>query len=240
MERTTIENIIATSLEEISLLVTEGKCRSRIIMPFYRTKAENEDTIRYSEQELKQIFLNLLCNNTSFFYSVETPSEYVYSFSNSDQPQIKKLKEEDDHYESARFDVSLYNTANPKDLMCHIEFKHENADEKEIGKDLLKLTNEFGNYNKNFFVHYIVRKSNQWITSTFPSVIKKYRNTLPYLEKERENFSKVWVYLMFNKKDNNPEKSILIFSLQDLSQLSKEPSDEECFRWKEMLQEKYL
>ena len=43
MERTTIENIIATSLEEISLLVTEGKCRSRIIMPFYRTKAENED-----------------------------------------------------------------------------------------------------------------------------------------------------------------------------------------------------
>ena len=60
------------------------------------------------------------------------------------QPQIKKLKEEDDHYESARFDVSLYNTANPKDLMCHIEFKHENADEKEIGKDLLKLTNEFG------------------------------------------------------------------------------------------------
>ena len=153
MERTTIENIIATSLEEISLLVTEGKCRSRIIMPFYRTKAENEDTIRYSEQELKQIFLNLLCNNTSFFYSVETPSEYVYSFSNSEQPQIKKLKEEDDHYESARFDVSLYNTANPKDLMCHIEFKHENADEKEIGKDLLKLTNEFGNYNKNFFVH---------------------------------------------------------------------------------------
>ena len=120
MERTTIENIIATSLEEISLLVTEGKCRSRIIMPFYRTKAENEDTIRYSEQELKQIFLNLLCNNTSFFYSVETPSEYVYSFSNSEQPQIKKLKEEDDHYESARFDVSLYNTANPKDLMCQL------------------------------------------------------------------------------------------------------------------------
>ena len=150
------------------------------------------------------------------------------------------MKEEDDHYESARFDVSLYNTANPKDLMCHIEFKHENADEKEIGKDLLKLTNEFGNYNKNFFVHYIVRKSNQWITSTFPSVIKKYRNTLPYLEKERENFSKVWVYLMFNKKDNNPEKSILKFSLQDLSELSKEPYDEECFRWKEILQEKYL
>ena len=88
MERTTIENIIATSLEEISLLVTEGKCRSRIIMPFYRTKAENEDTIRYSEQELKQIFLNLLCNNTSFFYSVETPSEYVYSFSNGDSSSL--------------------------------------------------------------------------------------------------------------------------------------------------------
>lgn len=45
---------------------------------------------------------------------------------------------------------------------------------------------------------------------------------------------------MFNKKDNNPEKSILKFSLQDLSELSKEPYDEECFRWKEILQEKYL
>ena len=152
-----IENIIEDSLKELKNRITQpstnidGNITSRLIFPQYRDKSA-----RYSEQELKQIFLHKIENNTNYFYSVETPTKHVYHFSDTEMPLVKENHEKDDKYESARFDVSLYSKNNKDDLLTHVEFKYGNPDKKSgICKDFLKLVSEvkFTNEKKNFFVH---------------------------------------------------------------------------------------
>ena len=69
-----IENIIEDSLKELKNRITQPSTNtdknitSRLIFPQYRDKSA-----RYSEQELKQIFLHKIENNMNYFYSLETP-----------------------------------------------------------------------------------------------------------------------------------------------------------------------
>ena len=84
MEKDLVENLIIQALQETSQLVINGVSKSHIIMPYYRAKIDDEISIRYSEQELKQVFLSLVREQPDLFYSVETPSKFVYSFSNDE------------------------------------------------------------------------------------------------------------------------------------------------------------
>ena len=216
VESTKIENLIIESLKEMSELVKNETCNSRIIMPHYRAKEDNDNTIRYSEQELKQIFLHTVETKSKMYYSVETPSEYVYSIKNSKVPEIKRLKEKDDHYGSARIDTSIYSKPDSKNLFCHIEFKHGNPDVNEIAKDFLRLTHELGEADNSYFIHYVVRGSNKWKSETFPSLMDKYMKATKIVANEEKNLNKVWIYLMFVKIGKKKEVFVFKFNLEQL------------------------
>lgn len=233
MKKEIVENLILQSLQETSQLIIDGTSRTHIIMPHYRAKINKEITIRYSEQELKQVFLASLSGNQDLYYSVETPSKYIYSFKGTKAPKIEKLEKDADHFESARFDVSLYDSNNVEDLCCHIEFKHENPQNFNISKDLLKLSHEIieCKYKKNFFVHYIVRESKLWKSKSLPSVIKKYRKAINLKNMNLENLSSVWVYLMFVNIGDEKETFVYKFNLKNLDDLTLEPTNESIKAW---------
>ena len=225
-----IEELIEKSLKDlVSALTTDEAC-GKLIFPCYR-----DSNIRHSEQELRQIFLRNVEEDGNYFYSVETPTKYVYCFKNSETPNVKVPDDTDDNdednYKSARFDVSLYN----KDYKVndnashHIEFKYGNPDQKNaICKDFLKLVSEvkFTNEKKNFFVHYLCVKTEKgWESRTFPSLFSKYLDSVADIIKSdlinEEDLSKVTVYLLciFEEPEAESEPKIASayhFSLADL------------------------
>ena len=127
----------------------------------------------------------------TYFYSIETPTEYGYRFTNTEIPKIKDPNDTDDNdkdnYKSARFDVSLYSKNDTNELLSHIEFKYGNPDQKNaICKDFLKLISEVDltKEKKNIFVHYLcVKNEKGWQSQTFPSLFKKYCDFIVDIEK---------------------------------------------------------
>ena len=219
-----IEEIIEKSFNDLIKAITTDGTSSQLIFPKYRNK-----TVRYSEQELKQIFLKNVEEDKNYFYSIETPTEYGYRFSDTEMPLVKETHEKDDKYESARFDVSLYSKNNKDDLLTHVEFKYGNPDKKSgICKDFLKLVSEvkFTNEKKNFFVHYLsVKEESGWESRTFPSLFSKYLDSVADIIKSdlinEEDLSKVTVYLLciFEEPEAESEPKIASayhFSLADL------------------------
>lgn len=109
-----------------------GCPQSHILFPTKRDKS-----IRISEQELRFIFVEQLNveiqNGWDVYYSVETPTLDTYCFS-EDEPRI------DPDGQSASFDLVIHD--NSYNRIALIEFKANNADEKDHKKDILKLDNE--------------------------------------------------------------------------------------------------
>lgn len=238
MENNKIEEKIVESLKEMSKYNCEinKEKRTRIILPNYREKTDcKEKKLRYSEQELKQIFLLFIEKDTNFYYTVETPSKFLYSFSYFDEPKIEKNKSQKEHFESARFDTSLYSSPKLESLLCHVEFKHKNPSTvKEISKDLVKLTNELGSGGINYFVHYIIRSSN-WKSKSFPCIMDKYKKAISIEDNNEKNLGKVIVYLMFYD-DNNGDNTILKFDLKTFlrkykTEIKDKNYDENDFNW---------
>ena len=219
-----IEEIIEKSFNDLIKAITTDGTSSQLIFPH-----SNKGDVRHSEQELKQIFLRNVEEDKNYFYSIETPTEYGYRFSDTEMPLVKENHEKDDKYESARFDVSLYSKNNKDDLLTHVEFKYGNPDKKSgICKDFLKLVSEvkFTNEKKNFFVHYLCVKTEKgWESRTFPSLFSKYLDSVADIIKSdlinEEDLSKVTVYLLciFEEPEAESEPKIASayhFSLADL------------------------
>ena len=224
-----VENLIEKSFNDLVSLLINNRTNENLIFPKYR-----DETVRYSEQELRQFFLKNVetqenNDNKIYFYSVETPTKLVYRFTNTEMPLVKENHEKDDKYESARFDVSLYSKNNKDDLLTHVEFKYGNPDKKSgICKDFLKLVSEvkFTNEKKNFFVHYLCVKTEKgWESRTFPSLFSKYLDSVADIIKSdlinEEDLSKVTVYLLciFEEPEAESEPKIASayhFSLADL------------------------
>ena len=213
-----IEEIIEKSFNDLIKAITTDGTSSQLIFPH-----SNKGDVRHSEQELKQIFLRNVEEDKNYFYSIETPTEYGYRFSDTEMPLVKENHEKDDKYESARFDVSLYSKNNKDDLLTHVEFKYGNPDKKSgICKDFLKLVSEvkFTNEKKNFFVHYLsVKEESGWKSRSFPSLFKKYREAVDDIIKSNliseEDLSKVTVYLLCIF-ENSKSALKYHFSLADL------------------------
>ena len=134
-----IEKLIEKSFNDLIKALTTDGTSSQLIFPY-----SNNDDERHSEQELRQIFLRNVDEEKTYFYSIETPTEYGYRFKDP-----KNLKVDENHkkgeHQAAWFDVSLYNKPykdNDK-ASNHIEFKYGNPDQKNaICKDFLKLISE--------------------------------------------------------------------------------------------------
>ena len=214
MEKNKIEEMIIESLKETAGLIKEGTCSSKIIIPDYRTrknikeedvKEGDEKEKRYSEQELKQIFLNRIENNPSVLYSVETPSKARYNFSEKKKPKVLFGDEHsEDNFLSSRIDVSLYNTK--RELCSHIEFKYGQCEKDAIQKDFLKLICESMDGIGNYFVQYLSSKRPQ----TKYAIFNKYIESLKSIKDNNADSEKnqkiddidqkmktVFVYVMF-------------------------------------------
>ena len=223
-----VENLIEKSFNDLVSLLINNRTNENLIFPKYR-----DETVRYSEQELRQFFLKNVetqenNDNKIYFYSVETPTKLVYRFTNTEIPKVKDPNDTDDNdkdnYKSARFDVSLYKkTYKDNDKASnHIEFKYGNPDQKNaICKDFLKLISEVDltKEKKNFFVHYLCVKTEKgWESRTFPSLFKKYCDSIVDIEKtlkNETNLKNVTVYLLCFFEDSK-SSSVYRFSLNDL------------------------
>lgn len=114
---------------------TQGANGSRLIFPHYSTVYRDGET-RISEQELRFVFIeqfNTYCveNNLNWYYSVETPTEYKYTFTDKNNPH----KDEDG--QSAMFDLCIHNEK--LERIALIEFKALNPDKFCYKKDFCKL-----------------------------------------------------------------------------------------------------
>lgn len=100
-------------------------------------ECDGETVKRFSEQELKQKFIEILIRERyNVYYSVETPTLDGYYFSGK-SPVVKHHA---DGGQSGNFDLTIYH--NGGNIGNHIEFKSGTPDKNSISKDLLKLSNE--------------------------------------------------------------------------------------------------
>ena len=210
-----IEELIEKSFNDLIKAITTDGTSSQLIFPCYRDGNE-----RRSEQELRQIFLRNVEEDKTYFYSVETPTEYVYCISNSEKPIVKEEHETGDHHRSGNYDVTLYSENKIESLLTCIEFKHGYQDEEDICKDFLKLAKEVNltKEKKNFFIHYYYVEENNWKSETFSNLFEKYHNSVDEIEnkiEDKEDLSNVEVYLVcIHGKDKSA--STYHFSLADL------------------------
>ena len=192
-----IEKLIEKSFNDLIKAITTDGTSSQLIFPCYRDGNE-----RRSEQELRQIFLRNVEEDKTYFYSIETPTEYGYRFKDSKNLEVDKNHKKGEH-QAARFDISLYNKDykdNDK-ASNHIELKSDNPEEEDICKDFLKLAKEvkFTKEKKNFFVHYHCVEETSWKSDTFSSLFEKYRKSVDEIEnkiEDKNDLSKVIVYLV--------------------------------------------
>ena len=149
---------------------TQGDNGSRLIFPHYSTVYRDGET-RISEQELRFVFIeqfNAYCveNNLMLFYSVETPTEYKYTFTDKNNPH----KDEDG--QSAMFDLCIHNEK--LERIALVEFKALNPDEFCYNKDFCKLDAEKESRPEleTFFIM-MVKKSD---TRTYGNIRRKIEN----------------------------------------------------------------
>ena len=213
-----VEEIIEKSFNDLIKAITTDGSASQLIFP-----QSNKGDVRHSEQELRQIFLRNVEEDSdkTYFYSIETPTEYGYRFKDSKNLEVDKNHKKGEH-QAARFDISLYNKDykdNDK-ASNHIELKSDNPEEEDICKDFLKLAKEvkFTKEKKNFFVHYHYLKSeNSWPSNSFKSIFGKYRNSVEYIAEnhleDKTDLENVTVYLVCI---HGKSASTYHFSLADL------------------------
>ena len=129
--------------------------KSRIIFPQYSKEYCNRET-RLSEQELRFIFVeqfNKYCDNKlSWFYSVETPTEHKYIFSErgvkNSNPNMTDNKGEG---QSAMVDFAIHDETLKR--IALIEFKALNPHKLSFIKDFKKLNAE--PVENTYFIMYI-------------------------------------------------------------------------------------
>lgn len=206
-----IENLIKETLRDIKHLYDGKDIESKIIFPNY-----SDDEPRYSEQELKCVFIKKL-ESLGFYFSVETPSKYKYRFVDNDEPRVL-LKEEEtkEIFQSSMIDLSLYDKG--KNLISHIEFKHGQCPVFPVQKDLLKLLCESNTTENNYFVHYLDKSD----SGTKKTIFKKYKTAIKNIFETNNNIrneldvrlKKVFVLVLFAgmKSDEN----FFCFSLETL------------------------
>ena len=186
--------------------VSSPNLETRLIFPKYERK--NNNPIRHSEQEARvQFILALERYYKEIFYSIETPTDYNYSFSGKkfDEKKDKENKPKcfPDLSEgaSAQFDLSLFiRSDNNLEQIVDIEFKSQSPTPGNIGKDLLKL---FAEDRTGLFFHIIYSNSSKALDNDLNKFADESKNIADYL---RENNIKpnsrnvLFVFCVINEK----------------------------------------
>lgn len=155
---------------------TPQHLETRLIFPRCSVSHRNGE-IRVSEQELRFLFVeqfNKYCtdNNLSLGYSIETPTEYRYSFSKEEEPQ-----KVNNGGESASIDLCIHDERLERVAM--IEFKALNPKEKEFAKDFCKLREERVKYDIPTFFFLIIDGCNEGTRKSIRSkIVSKDKETI--------------------------------------------------------------
>ena len=201
-----VKKIIAQTFEVIKKVYDNQKeefgnssefCESgsRIIFPKYSGRYRNGET-RISEQELRFIFVeqfNKYCKKNSWnaYYSVETPTEEKYIFSEKgDKNCPYKVDGEGNGGQSAMIDLSIHD--DKFDRIALIEFKALNPEESAFDKDFCKLSNE--PTCLTFFIMIVKSHDNGTITNIHKKIESKGAETEFYcfdLEKGEDISKKI-------------------------------------------------
>lgn len=144
---------------------------SRLIFPKYSKKET-----RLSEQELRFVFVeqfNQYCasHNLDWYYSVETPTEYKYIF--SEEGSKKDPRRDDEKGQSAMVDLSIHDSN--LNRLALIEFKALNPDKSCFTKDFVKLREE--PEDLAYFIMYVKSHHAGTIKSLKGKIEKKASNT---------------------------------------------------------------
>ena len=221
--KSNIEILLKKSFFELQKLICKEENSSRIVIPCYRGKGD-----RYSEQELKQVFLCLLEKESDFTFSVETPTENVYRFSDKDKDTPKFSKTPKKGYRSAQIDVSVYSG----DIKNHIEFKYGQVESNvfPIEKDLLKMIAEEG--ETNYFVHYLVTKNDS--PETRDALSKKIRSAVENIDGKQKSETDS------GKIDNYEDKKKRVFVISQVIIRDEKKVYENIFNLSNVGQNKYV
>ncbi|MBC7524677.1 MAG: hypothetical protein H7239_09590, partial [Flavobacterium sp.] len=156
------------------------------------------------EQELRQLFIEeFKKEHTDLYFSIETPTVYKYSFTNELMEICVSEKGQ-----SALIDMCVLKkeseTSNYTRLL-NIEFKHKNATEANISKDILKLMHEEQN---GAFVLLLKNTNTGTLTNSADhrfGVIDKVIDSIQHHYKNKENW----------KGGNEKSVEVVILSLED-------------------------
>lgn len=190
-----IKKVYDTQKEEFGNSSEFCESGSRIIFPKYSGRYRNGET-RISEQELRFIFVeqfNKYCKKNSWnaYYSVETPTEEKYIFSEKgDKNCPYKVDGEGNGGQSAMIDLSIHN--DKFDRIALIEFKALNPEESAFDKDFCKLSNE--PTCLTFFIMIVKSHDNGTITNIHKKIESKGAETEFYcydLEKGEDISKKI-------------------------------------------------
>ena len=127
-------------------ILRNNSSESRIIFPKYRNQSK-----RVCEQELRFVFveqLQILLEKYDLFYSVETPTQDKYKFTQNRQNIVP---ETDKNGQSASFDLTIVDKSG--NIIAIIEFKAKMASEHEYAKDLCKLWNPKEKSSYKYFLN---------------------------------------------------------------------------------------
>lgn len=199
-----IVTICEQVLERLSKMDYErkgGSSKERLIFPVKIQANGTKKKDRISEQELRQLFVEVFKEkHKDLYYSIETPTKNKYSFSN--EQNEKKVADTIDTGQSALVDLCIFDRAN-KDYkrILNIEFKHKNATEANISKDILKLMHE----EENGAFVLLLKNTDD---GTLKSVFKKFLNSFESHLKnnwwsKNESFIEIIILSLEKKQKSN-------------------------------------
>ena len=158
---------------QIGKSINHKKGESRLVFPCYNNKKRE---IRMSEQELRFVFVetfNEYCDEKlDWFYSVETPTEDKYKFTENGKNLDKPKRGEG---QSANFDLTISNDKG--ELLALIEFKAKNTKPFSYAKDFCKLWNpKEGNSNVLRYFINVLDKADKDTSDKIQAKLDKLRN----------------------------------------------------------------
>ena len=158
---------------QIGKSINHKKGESRLVFPCYNNKKRE---IRISEQELRFVFVetfNEYCDEKlNWFYSVETPTEDKYKFTENGKNLDKPKRGEG---QSANFDLTISNDKG--EVLALIEFKAKNTKPFSYAKDFCKLWNpKEGNSNVLRYFINVLDKADKDTSDNIQAKLDKLRN----------------------------------------------------------------
>ena len=194
------------------------------------------DVKRISEQELRQLFIEeFKIKHEDLYFSIETPTVKKYSFTNG----LKQIKIGDkaNNGQSALLDMCVFEKEKEfYNRILNIEFKHKNATEVNISKDILKLIHE----KENGAFILLLKNTNTGtlnnLAETRFGVIDKFITSIKYHLKEKVE----WiggnkkhielVILSLEEKENGKGQPFILY--RTISNCDLETLDNSAVKWK--------